>query len=45
MESRDSIGEKGGLGFNLCVMPSPKNKGVLNLEQAEETEVGCILQG
>ena len=43
-ESGDSVGETGGLGFNLCVAPSPKNKGVLNFEQAGETEVGCIPQ-
>ena len=39
-----SVRETGGLDFNLCVVPLPRNKGVLNLEQAEETEVGCILQ-
>ena len=44
MGQGSSIGETGGLGFNLCVVPTSKNKGVLNLEQTEETEVGCILQ-
>ena len=33
MEYRDSIGETGGLGFNLCVAPLPKNKSVLNLDK------------
>ena len=31
MEDRDDIREMKGLGLNLCVAPSPKNKGVLNL--------------
>ena len=30
MEDGDSIREIEGLGFNLCVVPLPKNKGVLN---------------
>ena len=33
MENRDSIREMEGLGFNLCVAPLPKNKGVLNLDK------------
>ena len=41
MEDGDSIGETGGLGFNLCVVPLPKNKCVLNLDK-QKTEVGCI---
>ena len=32
-EYGDSIGETGGLGFNLCVVPLPKNKDVLNLNK------------
>ena len=35
-----SVRETRGLGFNLCVVPLPKNKGVLDLKQAEETEGG-----
>ena len=32
-EDGGSIGEMGGPGFNLCVAPLPKNKGVLNLDK------------
>ena len=41
MEDGDSIGEMEGLGFNLCVVPFPKNKGVLNLDK-QRRQVGCI---
>ena len=33
MENGDSIKETEGFGFNLCVVPLPKNKGVLNLDK------------
>ena len=33
MGDGDSVREIEGLGFNLCVVPLPKNKGVLNLDK------------
>ena len=33
MENEDSIKETEGLGFDLCVVPLSKNKGVLNLDK------------
>ena len=45
MEDGDSVREMEGLGFNLCVAPSPKNKGVLNLKQAEETKWVVFCKG
>ena len=41
MEDGGSVGETGGVGFNLCVVPLPKNKGVLNLDK-QRRQVGCI---
>ena len=33
MEDGNDARETKGLGFNLCVVPLPKNKGVLNLDK------------
>ena len=43
-EDRDSIRETEGLGFNLCVVPLPKNKGVLNLDKQKRQRWVVFLQ-
>ena len=35
-EYGDSIGEMGGLGFNLCGAPLPKNKGLYLDKQGKQ---------
>ena len=44
MEDGDSVREMEGLGFNLCVVPLPKNKGVLNLDKQRRQRWVVFLQ-